>query len=69
MAEEGYDSVEAARAVIDSGGFKIELHADDIRNALINLLEKEEQLVTKQAVLPEPASLTSLAAMDQINTH
>lgn len=66
VAEEGYDSVEAARAVIDSGGFKIELHANDIRNALINLLEKEEQLVTKKLILPEPASLTSLAAMDQI---
>ncbi len=66
LAEEGYDSIEAANAVIESGGAAVELHASDIKQALINFLEKESELALKNNILPEPASLTSLAALKKV---
>lgn len=66
VAEEGYDSIEAARAVLQSGGFEVELHTQDIENALIKFLEVEEKLAIGHQLLPEPASFTSLAAVGKI---
>ncbi len=66
VAEEGYDSIEAARAVIESGGFEVELHTADIKNALIDFMEHEATLALNDSILPEPASLTSLAAIKKM---
>lgn len=63
---EGGDSMEATRAVLESGGFEAELHTSDLREALINFLEFEEHLAVHQQVIPEPASLTSLAAVTKV---
>lgn len=67
LAEEGYDSIEAAKAVIESHGSAFELHASDIRETLIQFLREENNLALKHSVLPEPASVTALAALDKIN--
>lgn len=63
LAEEGYDSIQAADAVIKSDGLAVELHASDIRQSLIKFLKKENELALKHSILPEPASMTSLAAL------
>ncbi len=67
LAEEGYDSIEAAKAVLESNGIAVTLHASDIQRALINFLEQQTILATKHAILPEPASLTSLAALKKLD--
>lgn len=61
-AEEGYDSVEAAKSVIESGGAVIDIDTSDLKRALVDFLEQEGFLAIKKGILPEPASLTSLAA-------
>ncbi len=69
LAEEGYDSIEAAKAVIESNGLAVELHASDIQKSLIEFLEKESKLALKYNILPEPASLTSLAALEKTENN
>lgn len=66
IVEEGYDSIEAAKAVIQSGGSAIELHSSAIRETLIDFLDIEEELAINENLLPEPASLASLAAAKQV---
>lgn len=66
VAEEGYDSIEATKAVIESGGFAIEATKNDIRKALIDLMSLENGVVNQHAVLPEPASLVTLAAIKKM---
>jgi threonine synthase len=66
VAEEGYDSIEATKAVIESGGFAIEATKNDIHKALIDLMCLETGVITQNAVLPEPASLVTLAAIKKM---
>ena len=66
VAEEGYDSIEATKAVVESGGFAIEASRNDIRKALIDLMSLENGVVNQHAVLPEPASLVTLAAIKKM---
>ncbi|UII33060.1 pyridoxal-phosphate dependent enzyme [Fulvivirga ulvae] len=66
LAEEGYDSIEAAKAVISSDGIAVEVNSEDIQNTLRDFLQQERQLAGEQAVLPEPASLISIAAIKKI---
>lgn len=61
-AEEGYDSIEAARAVLESGGAAIDIEPAEIQETLTDFLEKEGYLAIKKGILPEPAALTSVAA-------
>ncbi len=69
LAEEGYDSIKAAEAVIESGGTAVELHASDIQRTLIKFLEEESELALQHNVLPEPAAVTSLAALEKLENN
>lgn len=62
-AEEGYDSIQAARAVIESGGTAVEVGKTDIEETLRLLLQEETRLAVRENILPEPASLISVAAV------
>ena len=66
VAEEGYDSPEAAKAVLESGGLATVVNTDDIRRAMITFLEKEKELALRHGILPEPVSYISLAAIEKI---
>lgn len=66
VAKEGYDSINAAKAVLESGGVAIEVQKSDIKRVLVDLLEKEEECVLENNILPEPAGLTSLAAFNKL---
>lgn len=66
IAEEGYDSMQAAKAVLESGGFAIGITKEEIASTLINFLEKEKELALRESVLPEPASLVALSAARKI---
>lgn len=68
LAEEGYDSIQAAVAIKDSNGIAVELHAVDIQKTLIQFLKEEGTRALKHAILPEPASLTALAAVKKLPT-
>lgn len=69
LAEEGYDSIEAAKAVLHSGGTAIVVQRSDMEESLAHLLETEHDMVAKEAILPEPASVTSLAALKKLKTQ
>ena len=69
VAEEGYDSVEAAKAVLESGGTAVELGAHHIRKVMVRFLQKERRLALKHNVLPEPASYLALAAVEQLRAR
>lgn len=56
VAEEGYDSVEAAKAVLESGGTAVEVGTHNIRKVMVRFLHRERRLALKHGVLPEPAS-------------
>ncbi|MCO6476942.1 MAG: pyridoxal-phosphate dependent enzyme [Phaeodactylibacter sp.] len=64
VAEEGYDSIQAAKAVLQSGGTAVEVQRPQIRKALSDFLEKEKELALEHSILPEPASYTALAAIE-----
>lgn len=66
LAEEGYDSMEAAKAVLNSGGMAIEVTTADVKNTLKDFLEIEGDLALQNAILPEPASLVSISAIQDI---
>lgn len=66
LAEEGYDSMEATKAVIESKGLAIEVSRRGIRRALIDLLKQEEAKALEHQLLPEPASLVTLAALKKM---
>lgn len=66
VAERGYDSMEAAEAVIESGGKAIELNTSDIRQTLVKFLELEGSCALKHKILPEPAGMTSLAGITKL---
>ncbi|MCB9266364.1 MAG: pyridoxal-phosphate dependent enzyme [Lewinellaceae bacterium] len=63
VAEEGYDSIQAAKAVLQSGGTAIEVKRHHIRKAMVDFLMKEREKALEHAILPEPASYTALAAI------
>lgn len=67
-AREGYDSLSASEAVLESGGEAIELQKSDIKRALIDFLELEETLAIERNILPEPAALTSIAAAKKLGS-
>jgi threonine synthase len=66
VAEEGYDSVEAAKAVIESGGTGVEVGAASIQHSMVDFLDKEKELALDQSILPEPASCIAIAAVKQL---
>jgi threonine synthase len=66
LAEEGYDSIQAAKAVIESNGVAVELHQSNIQKALIDFLKLEGDFAVEHEILPEPAALTSLAAIKKM---
>ncbi|HEX6982500.1 MAG TPA: pyridoxal-phosphate dependent enzyme [Balneolaceae bacterium] len=66
LAEEGYDSIQAAKAVIESNGIAVGLHQSDIQKALVDFLNLEGELAVKHEILPEPAALTSIAAIKKV---
>lgn len=66
LAEEGYDSVEATRGIIESGGLAVGVRRRDIRRALMDLMKQEAQLSIEHDLLPEPASLVTLAAIKKM---
>ncbi len=67
IAEEGYDSVEAAKAVLESGGCSVNVENEEVKDTIIAFLEKEKELALKQDVLPEPASLVALTASRKLS--
>lgn len=67
VVEEGYDSPEAAKAVIESGGTAIELHTKELRETLIHFLDGEKSLAIEHSILPEPAALVSMAAVKKLS--
>lgn len=69
VAEEGYDSMEATKALIESGGLAIEVSKKELRKALVDLLNREQDAVLHQHVLPEPASLATLAAIKTMKSR
>ncbi|MDZ7846920.1 MAG: hypothetical protein U5L96_09175 [Owenweeksia sp.] len=66
MAEEGYDSIEAARAVRDSGGVAVEVSHGDIEDAYHQFLHLERTLAKDENLMPEPASVISIAAIKKL---
>lgn len=69
VAEEGYDSVEAAKAVLESGGTAVEVGTHSIRKVMVRFLHYERRLALKHCVLPEPASYIALAAVAQLRAR
>lgn len=66
VAEEGYDSMEASKAILESSGCALEFQRSDIQHALTQFLEIEEEKALEHSILPEPAALTSLAAINKL---
>jgi len=66
VAQEGYDSVEAAKAVLASGGVAVEVSAPAIQQSMHDFLTRERELALDKAILPEPASCIALAAVRQL---
>lgn len=66
LAEEGYDTIEAANAVVESGGLAVAVGKADIENYYQLFLEKEAALAEDKNVLPEPASIISIAAIEKL---
>lgn len=69
VAEEGYDSVEAAKAVLESGGAAVEVGTSSIRKIMVRFLQRERRLAVQQGVLPEPASYIAMAAVQQLRAR
>lgn len=69
VAEEGYDSVEAAKAVLESGGTAVEVGTHNIRKVMVRFLHRERRLALKHGVLPEPASYIAMAAVEQLRSR
>lgn len=66
LAEEGYDTIEAARAVMESAGMAVEVTRADIEHYYQLFLERETELAEDENILPEPASIISIAAIEKI---
>ncbi len=66
IAEEGYDSMQAARAVLESGGFAVGITRQEVAKSLVHFLEKESDLALRESILPEPASLIALTAARKV---
>ena len=66
VAEEGYDTIEAAKAVIESGGLALEVTKSDIVHYYQLFLERETSLAKDENIMPEPASIISIAAIGKI---
>lgn len=62
IAEEGYDSVEAAKAVLNSGGIAIDIERAEVKQNMKQFLDKEKKLAVENGILPEPASMVALSA-------
>lgn len=66
IAEEGYDSMQAAKAVLESDGGAIGITKEEVAKTIVYFLEKEKELALKESILPEPASLVTLTAARKI---
>lgn len=66
VAEESYDCVSAAKAVLASGGRSVEVGRAGIRQAMTDFLATEQQRALGYGILPEPASCIALAAVRQL---
>lgn len=66
LAEEGYDSIEAAKAVRESEGYAFELSAEDIKEFYDKLISDSKLLLNRYDLLPEPASVLSIAAIPHL---
>lgn len=66
LAEEGYDSIEAAKSVLESGGMAVEVGSEDLESVLKLFLGEESSIAHKYNLVPEPASLISIAAISKI---
>lgn len=66
VAEEGYDSIQAARAVLESDGYAVVVRRRHIRRAMSVFLKMEKKKAIEHAILPEPASFTALAAIRRL---
>ncbi len=66
IAEEGYDSIQAAKAVLESDGFAVGITRQEVAKTLIHFLEKESDLALRESILPEPASLIALTAARKV---
>ncbi len=69
VAEEGYDSVEAAKAVLESGGSAVEVGTSSIRKVMVRFLQRERRLAIQNGVLPEPASYIAMVAVQQLRNR
>ena len=66
IAEEGYDSIEAAKAVIESNGLATVVDQSQIKSAMHQFLDLEGEKAMENLILPEPCSYISLAAVERI---
>lgn len=66
LAEEGYDSLEATKAILDSNGLAVEVGHQDMVVTLRRFLRGEEELANQYHLVPEPASLISIAAIAMV---
>ncbi len=66
LAEEGYDSIQATRAVLDSEGMAVELGSEDLEEVLKLFLTREEKLSREYNLVPAPVSLLSIAAVARL---
>lgn len=66
VAEEGYDSLEATKAVLLSGGMAVEVGYQEMVDSLRKFLKEEKGVASKYNLVPEPASLISIAAIGKM---
>jgi threonine synthase len=66
IAEEGYDSIEATKAVLNSGGTAVDIERAEVKRNMKRFLEKEKKLALEKGILPEPASMVALSAARQL---
>jgi threonine synthase len=66
LAEEGYDVMEAAKAVIDSKGEALTVQTKDVQQAYFTYIDHHSKLALQQQFLPEPAAMLPLAALDKL---
>lgn len=66
LAEEGYDSIQAALAVEQTNGLALELTRKDIEELYLLLLDTETELMQEEDIIPEPASVLPIAAAKKL---
>lgn len=66
VAEEGYDSIMATDALRESEGTAVVVSHEDIRRALLNVLETAWPTTRRHRFIPEPAALVALAVVEKV---